>query len=182
MTLEYTFPDYRRAHANVTARVIVDYRNDIKEIRERNNEKNRNIRILASDSDSHSGFDSNSSSSSGLVDKPDLCITKLILSPSTPIQGEPVTVRVKVSNLGDNDAGSFKVRWWPGENCTRPGCTWYVAGLPAGAAMNSTCTYSGYPSWYSRLITKAQADRGNEVDERVENNNGWRKRIKVRKP
>jgi hypothetical protein len=48
--------------------------------------------------------------------------------------------------------------------------------------MNLTYTYNGYPSWYSRLITKAQADIGNEVDEKVENNNGWRKRIQVSKP
>lgn len=113
--------------------------------------------------------------------KPDLVISGLNLSPSTPTQGRRVLVRVEVANTGNEKAGAFTVEWWAGENFPEPGCTWRVTGLDVGENKRLTCTYDGYPSWYSRINTKVVADSKGEIDEEKEANNQRLRQIRVQR-
>ena len=114
--------------------------------------------------------------------KPDLYISEFELTPVVPVKGQPVHVRIGVYNRGNARSGPFTVKWWPGENYPDPACTWHIDKMNARGGRILTCTYAGYPSWYSRINTKVKADTGNSVDEKVENNNVRKKRIRVAKP
>jgi hypothetical protein len=114
--------------------------------------------------------------------RPDLLITELKLSPAEPVKRQPVVVRVRVYNRGTAPAGAFTVQWWPGENYHEPACTWNVEHLEARTGQMLSCRYSGYPSWYSRIMTKAVVDPANSITEEVENNNHRRMQISVAKP
>ena len=113
---------------------------------------------------------------------PDLYVSEFSLTPSTPVQGSPVTVRIGVYNRGDSRSGAFIVEWWPGENYTRPALRWRVDGVNARGGRILTARYAGYPSWYARLTTKAVVDAWKEVSESNEANNQRRMRIRVARP
>ena len=114
--------------------------------------------------------------------QPDLKISEFKLTPATPVKGQPVHVRIGVYNRGNARSGPFTVKWWPGENYPDPACTWHIDKMNARGGRILQCTYAGYPSWYSRINTKVKADTGSSVNEKVENNNVRKKRIRVAKP
>jgi hypothetical protein len=112
--------------------------------------------------------------------KADLIINLLELTPSTPTQGNSVTVKVQVYNQGNAAAGAFQVAWWPGENYPTPECTWSLPSLVAMGGLVLNCTYAtGYPSPYGSIVTKASADTGNTISESNEGNNDARLTISV---
>ena len=113
--------------------------------------------------------------------QPDLYISNITLSPSEPIQNRPVEVKVAIKNRGRAPTGPFTVEWWAGENYPTPACRWNVKSLRARGARLLTCRYSGYPSAYERLLTKAVVDPRGEVAESNENNNEFIKVIRVRR-
>src|SRR5512136_2284331 len=112
----------------------------------------------------------------------DLFVSEFSLSPSTPTQGSPVSVRIGVYNQGNEKSAPFTVQWWPGENYQAPACTWPVDGLVASGGRILTCTYPGYPSWYANLVTKSVVDSSNSVAESDEINNVYKQTIRVNKP
>ena len=116
------------------------------------------------------------------VAAPDLYVSEFSISPETPVQGSPVTVRLGVYNKGTTPSGPFNVQWWPGENYRDLGCGWTVDGLVARGGRILTCTYAGYPSWYSNINTKVVVDSGGAVAESDESNNIFLKPISVSKP
>jgi hypothetical protein len=112
--------------------------------------------------------------------KADLIINLLELTPSTPTQGNAVTVKVQVYNQGNAPAGAFQVAWWPGENYPSPECTWSVPSLVAMGGLVLNCNYAtGYPSPYASIVTKASADTGNTISESNESNNDAKLTISV---
>ena len=110
---------------------------------------------------------------------PDLFVSEFSLDPSTPIQGNPVSVRVGVYNKGNVRSGAFTVQWWAGENFREPACIWQVDSMAAQGGRILTCTYDGYRSWYGKLTTKVVVDSAEEVAESNEENNEYRKTISV---
>jgi hypothetical protein len=115
-------------------------------------------------------------------DRPDLIVSEFSISPVTPVQGEPVSVRVGVYNQGNQHTGSFTVQWWPGENYREPAKTWHVDGVRARGGRILTFTYGGYPSWYGQIRTKVVADAAGEISESEERNNTGTLTISVRHP
>lgn len=113
---------------------------------------------------------------------PDLSISKFSLDPSTPTQGSPVSVSVGVYNRGTGSAGAFTMQWWAGENYATPACTWRVDSLVPQEERILTCTYDGYPSWYSSITTKADIDSAGEIAESDEGNNTETITIRVSQP
>ena len=111
--------------------------------------------------------------------KADLIINLLELNPSTPTQGNNVTVKVQVYNQGNADAGAFKVSWWPGENYASPACDWNIPSLVKNGGLVLNCTYTGYPSSYASIVTKASADVDNAISESNESNNDSKMTISV---
>jgi hypothetical protein len=81
-----------------------------------------------------------------LTPTPDVIVSEFSLDPSTPIQGNPVSVRVGAYNPGNDRSGAFTVQWWVGENFREPACTGRVDSMAAGGGIIITCTYDGYPS------------------------------------
>ena len=105
--------------------------------------------------------------SNGLLAGPELFVSEFSLTPSAPVQGEPVSVRIGVYNRGTSRSGPFTVEWWPGENYRRPALTWRIDGMAARGGRILRGTYAGYPSWYSRLTTKAVVDSRDEVPKKT---------------
>ena len=160
--LNCTYSGYPSWYARLTSKVVVDARNEVMEVNEGNNVRRKVIRVRRA----HAG-------------RPDLRISELSLSPAQPRQGQPVRVRVGVYNRGNAPSGPFLVEWWPGENYTSPACSWRIESLAARGGRILHCTYSGYPSWYARLTTKAIADPRGEVSEQREGNNARTMVIRV---
>jgi len=111
----------------------------------------------------------------------DLAVTAISLNPSTPVQGQPVEVRVTVTNLGQGPA-PVELSWYPGESYTQAGCSWPGGTLAAGAKREFTCMYAGYPSDYAQINTKAVVDPYNQVTESNEANNTRLLPISVARP
>ena len=116
-----------------------------------------------------------------LFARPELFVSEFSLTPSTPVQGQSVSVRVGVYNRGTDRSGPFTVEWWPGENYTRPALSWRIDSMAARGGRILTGTYAGYPSWYGRLTTKTVVDSRGEVAEDNESNNTRRMDIRVRR-
>ncbi len=102
---------------------------------------------------------------------PNIVINNFSLSPSTPVKGEPVEVRIGVYNNGNARAGSYKVEWYPGENYPEPACSWNVSGNNVNGGRTLNCTYAGYPSRYGSIRAKVVADSDGQVDELNEGDN-----------
>ncbi len=115
--------------------------------------------------------------------QPDLFVSEFALDPATPVQGQPVQVRVGVYNQGDAAAsGTFRVEWYPGEGYASPACDWTIDGLVAVGGRILTCTYAGYPSPYSSINTLVKVDPTNTVAESNEGNNTYTQAISVTSP
>ncbi|MEA3469456.1 MAG: CARDB domain-containing protein [Thermodesulfobacteriota bacterium] len=113
--------------------------------------------------------------------QPDLYISEFSLQPSSPTQGQSVSVRIGVYNGGDAMAKNFTLAWYGGEKYKHPGCTWRVHKVAAKGGKILHCNYF-YPSWYSKIATKAVADLDKEVAEQNEDNNTKIMGIEVLKP
>lgn len=110
----------------------------------------------------------------------DLYINALELAPDVPVNGNQVNVTVEIGNRASEDVNSsFDVEWWAGTNYSSPACTWTVNSLQAGSTQQLTCTYSGYPSPYANLDTKAVVDASNAILEVSESNNEMLDTIRV---
>ncbi|NMB91011.1 MAG: hypothetical protein GYA17_21840, partial [Chloroflexi bacterium] len=112
----------------------------------------------------------------------DLIVTEFTLNPATPVQSQPVEVRVSVYNQGGTAAGAFSVEWWAGENFSSPGCSWNLDSMNARGGRVLTCTYAGYPSWYGSLTSKVVVDPSGSVPESDESNNVSKLVIAVSQP
>ncbi|PQO23199.1 hypothetical protein C2I36_09035 [Rhodobacteraceae bacterium WD3A24] len=165
--IECDYSGYPSWYSSINTRVIVDALDDVSESNEADNDRRFPIEVARP------------SSPAG---RPNLFISELSLDPATPVQGQPVNVRVGVYNNGSAPAGPSRVAWWPGENYPDPACRWNLGGLPANGGRILTCTYSGYPSWYGRINTRAAADVTGAVAESDEGDNDRRMRIEVARP
>jgi uncharacterized membrane protein YfbV (UPF0208 family) len=163
--LTCTYDGYPSWYSNINTKVVVDSDGAVAESDEANNVFLKPISV------SRPGAGS-----------PDLFVSEFSLDPATPVQGSPVTVRLGVYNKGTAPSGPFSVEWWPGENYQDLGCSWPVDGLVARGGRILTCTYDGYPSWYSNINTKVVVDSGGAVAESDEANNIFLKPISVTQP
>jgi hypothetical protein len=113
--------------------------------------------------------------------QPDLYVSEFSLNPSTPIQGQPVEVRIGIYNQGSASVSgtSFRIEWYPGENYPSPACAWDLDSMSAGGGRILTCTYAGYPSPYGSINTMVKVDTTNAVTESNEGNNTYLKAISV---
>ena len=170
--LTCAYPGYPSWYGNLVTKSVVDSSSEVAESNENNNVFKQTISVSKPGS-------SPSPASQGT---PDLYISEFSLSPSTPVQGSPVSVRVGVYNKGTAVSGPFTVEWWPGENYQEPACTWRVDSLVASGGKILTCAYPGYPSWYGSLVTKSVVDSSGEVAESNEGNNVYKQTISVKKP
>jgi hypothetical protein len=112
---------------------------------------------------------------------PDLIITEIKLSPSSPTAGNPVHVKVSVYNQGYGKAKNFIVTWWGLKTFADPSCVWTIntsLGHDQGVVKECDFTFS---SWYApNQKTMAEADTNNNVDESNEDNNVRTQNITVK--
>ena len=99
---------------------------------------------------------------------PDLYISEIRVQPSSPQQGSPAIVGVRIHNGGGTDAGPFRVIWRSAGPTL--GCEWDVSGLDAGAARWQQCEYT-YSGWNPNYTTTGIVDVDDDVDEADEDNN-----------
>ena len=111
--------------------------------------------------------------------KPDLVVSGIRLDPSTPIEEDPVDIRVTIKNEGGEVAKDFKVEWWAGVSFPSAACDWHVDDLDPDDDQSLYCTYDGYISDYGSLDVKAVVDVDDDVDESDEGNNVKLKTISV---
>jgi subtilase family serine protease len=105
--------------------------------------------------------------------KPDLTISDISWTPSSPKEGETVTFTVYIQNQGTADAGSFKVAYYiDGAKLGE----WSITSLSTSQTINKTFTWTAaYPSH----TVKALADSGYSISEKDENNNQKEKTFSV---
>ncbi len=117
----------------------------------------------------------------GTSNQPDLYVSEFALDPGTPIQGQPVNVRLGVYNQGGAPVSgtNFHIDWYPGENYPTPACSWDLDSMAARGGRILTCSYAGYPSWYGSINTLVVIDTGNTVAESDEGNNRFTRGISV---
>jgi hypothetical protein len=108
--------------------------------------------------------------------KPDLVITSLEITPSTPTMGAITTARVKIKNAGTLDSGGFTVQWFGLDTFSNPSCSWTVSGgLVKDGSVTLECNFV-FASWYPvNKTTIAYVDTGNTVNESNESNNSFAK-------
>lgn len=164
--LHCRYAGYPSWYSKLVTKAVADPFGSVAETEEANNVRTMTIQVAKA----------------GAAGQPNLSIAAIALSPAPPTQGRPVQVKVKVHNSGTAAAGPFKVEWWPGERFPEPACKWRVNGLASGDTTLQRCTYEGYRSWYSSLVTKAVADVSNDVAESDERDNVTRMEIRVGKP
>lgn len=162
--LTFTYPGYPSHYARLNTKVVVDAARQVAESDECNNVYRRQIRV-AQDTTA--------------MGEPDLCVSNFEILPSTPVRGEPVTVRISVYNRGARRSGPFQVQWWPGENYTASARTWIIGGMNARGGRVLTFTYPGYPSHYARINTKVVVDSERQIAESNEHNNIYRRQLRV---
>ncbi len=165
--LTCTYAGYPSAYASINTLVMVDTANVIAESNEANNGYTLSISVTAP----------------APAGQPDLFVSEFSLNPATPVQGQPVEVRVGVYNQGSAAAsGNFSVEWYPGENYASSGCNWSLDGMAAGGGRILTCTYAGYPSAYGSINTRVIVDTTNAIAESNEGNNVHLQGISVTAP
>jgi len=112
---------------------------------------------------------------------PDLMISSYDWKPVPPNRKEPMDVRVIVVNKGNKDSGPFTVQWWPGENYSRPACTWRIENLQIKESRALHCIGYIYPSWHEQVKMAVSVDSYHEVTEFSEENNKLYRETQVRK-
>ena len=156
--MEYLFEGW----ATYTTEAWVDSREEIEESDEDNNTRELEIAVQK-----------------GL---PDLIVKSIEFDPDPPTQGENTTIEVKLRNRGPQPTGAFVAEWWSSVNAPAPACEWTLSGgLAEEASVTLDCTFA-YPSWYSKITTRAIADVNDDVDELDETNNSLELDTPVRQP
>lgn len=112
---------------------------------------------------------------------PDLYVSEYSLDPSPPSREAVVDVRIGVYNQGGAASGPFTVQWWPGDNYSKPGCTWRVEGLVPNSGRILKCSGYVYSSWYGRINTGVYIDSDREVQESNTRNNKMYRETQVTK-
>jgi hypothetical protein len=96
---------------------------------------------------------------------PDLIVSDLTVTPDNGHVPFPVSVEVRVRNVGDGPSGDFHVQWAGGGGA----CAWPVSSLDPGEEHTLECTAA--IAGAGAVNTVAVADAGSEVDETNEGNN-----------
>jgi subtilase family serine protease len=97
--------------------------------------------------------------------KPDLIVSDISWSPSSPKEGDLITFTVYIKNQATGNAGSFKVSYY--FDGVKLG-EWSISGLLAGQTVTKSFNWSAVVGTH---MVKAIADSGYNVDEGDENNN-----------
>ena len=115
---------------------------------------------------------------------PNLKVDWIQLSPSPPVQGQPVHVKLQINNDSDGNAvGQFKVEWWAvSTSAIGPDCTWHINDMNAHNKRVLECNFAGYNSWYGHIDTMARVDTGKVIPESNEDDNELKMTIAVSKP
>jgi hypothetical protein len=113
--------------------------------------------------------------------QPDLKVTGFQVNPSTPVQGERVSVQAVIKNIGDAKSGVYEIKWWGGVNFPEPAFQEKYPGLNAGAEKVINFQYEGYKSWYGTITSKLEIDANNGFIESNMDNNTFTKSFPVKK-
>jgi hypothetical protein len=106
---------------------------------------------------------------------PDLVITGFVIEPASPLQDQLAQARITVSNQGNGNAASFRVRWQP--TAALSGEIAEVSGLGAGQSREVALTFTYISAGNFQSV--AIADPFGEVEESDEANNTSTKSITV---
>lgn len=164
LTLTCTYAGYPSPYASIDSQALVDTTNAVTESDEANNSLTLPVTVLTP----------------AVVLLPDLTVSAFRLRPVTPVQGEPVDVRVTIANQGRAVAGSFQVQWVPGGGSTAPACNWIIDRLAPASERVLTCTYAGFPQAHEAINTRVLVDPAGRVDECRETNNTHLEKVSVR--
>ncbi|HMB25440.1 MAG TPA: SH3 domain-containing protein [Anaerolineales bacterium] len=106
------------------------------------------------------------------VKKPDLIISEFSISPSTPVMGQTVHVRIGAYNQGDAATGGpYTVVWYGLSTFANPSCSWTVDHSNAHGGRILKCDFV-FQSWYPANKTSlAIVDPNDQVNESNESNN-----------
>ena len=107
----------------------------------------------------------------------DLIPSGMMYWPDPAKNGQPVSIKVGVKNVGNAPAYQFYVEWL--SNQTDPGCKWSVEKLAAGKRVDLECefTYNLHASsYYIELVV----DSTNRVQESNESNNTQSGKLKAK--
>ena len=181
--LTHTNEGYASGYSELTTKVVADPSNAVAETNERNNVRKMQIRVARAGSVAVPTEESDVTAAPPLRSEtaPDIYVSEFALTPSSPIQGSPVKVRIGVYNKGTVSSGPFSVEWWPGENFKVPATVWRVDSTQARGSKILEYTYAGYRSHYPQLTTRVVVDSRKEVSESDEANNERKKQIHVRR-
>jgi hypothetical protein len=106
------------------------------------------------------------------IKKPDLIVSEFTITPSTPVMGQNVQVRIGAYNDGNAVSGQFTVHWYGLSSFPNPSCSWTVDSLAAHGGKILTCNNFAFNSWYPINKTSvAIVDAINKVTESNEGNN-----------
>ncbi len=156
--MEYVFEGW----ANYTTEAWVDSREKIEESDETNNTRQLVIPVKE-----------------GL---PDLVVAAVTFDPDPPVKGQSTTVRLSIRNRGSRPAGVFDIEWWASVTAPAPACEWtLIGGLTQGETAALDCKYT-YPSWYSKITTRAIVDANEAIAELDETNNALERETPVQQP
>jgi hypothetical protein len=116
-------------------------------------------------------------------DPADLTVASVTFDPASPVARLPVTVTVRVENVGAGDSGNFLAAWWSTKTAPSSTCRWTVTeGLAAGDARDLTCRVAAYSGAFANLVTVAEVDVSSLVYEADEENNALESTIAVVEP
>lgn len=163
LTLSCTYEGYPSPYASIDSQALVDTANAVAESDEANNSLTRPITVLTP----------------AVVALPDLAVSAFRLRPVTPVQGEPVDVRVTIMNRGHAVSGSFQVQWVPGDGTVAPACNWIIDRLAPASKRVLDCTYAGFPQAHEAINTRVLIDPARRVDECRETNNTYLEKVSV---
>jgi subtilase family serine protease len=127
--------------------VLVDTGDDVEESNENNNDLIEEINIAP---------------------RADLYISEYSFDP-VPEKAIPFTVRIGLTNQGDEETGEFYWEWWP--TAYDYACREKITNIAPNSEKVVTCDYT-YGGW-STYPTKAVADADDTVDEFDESNNEY---------
>jgi parallel beta-helix repeat protein len=98
--------------------------------------------------------------------KPDLTVLDVSCSKLLPVEGNTVTLTIKVKNVGTQDVAAGSITRVTVDSTTLKDIT--TPAVPAGATVNLTVTWKAVKSVHT---VKAQADSSNTISEISESNN-----------
>ena len=144
-TSKFTFSPWTLTSGCHNIKVVVDLENHIKELNEDNNEKSDRICPKK---------------------LPDLIVEDISWEPSNPEEGDSVTIKAKIKNIGDATANGFDTKLYIGGSSYS---TKYTSSLSPGST--KTITFSSWRATKGCKEIKVFVDSGYDVEESNENNN-----------